>query len=130
MKGENKMKKDWTHLTKMTGNKPLTVERVAVDGDDLAIEGRFELPPLARLSADDQVFVAVFVKCHGSIKQMEKHFDVSYPTIKNRLNRIGRELDFVEVEASIESTDALDQLERGQIDIDEAIRMLKKGDRK
>ena len=33
--------------------------------------------------------MAAFVRCHGSIKQMEKYFGVSYPTIKNRLNKIG-----------------------------------------
>ena len=67
-------------------------------GQDVAIEGRFELPPLAQLSAEDQIFVAAFVRCHGSIKQMEKFFGVSYPTIKNRLNRIGAQLPFAEID--------------------------------
>jgi hypothetical protein len=53
---------------------------------------------LAQLPAEDQVFVAAFVRCHGSIKQMEKYFGVSYPTVKNRLNRIGSQLSFVEIE--------------------------------
>ena len=65
---------------------------------DVAIEGHFEVPPLARLAAEDQIFVIAFVRCHGSIKQMEKFFGVSYPTIKNRLNRIGALLPFVEIE--------------------------------
>lgn len=120
------MKKDWTYLAKMTGGKPVIVERVAVENEDLAIEGQFELPPLARLDIDDQVFVAVFVKCHGSIKQMEKHFGVSYPTIKSRLNRIGGQLGFVEVESSVSDSDALDKLERGEISVDDAIEILKK----
>ncbi len=38
------------------------------------------------------------MRCHGSIKQMEKYFGVSYPTIKNRLNKIGSQLSFVEIE--------------------------------
>jgi hypothetical protein len=120
------MKKDWTYLAKMLQGKPIIVERVAVENEDLAIEGQFELPPLARLDIDDQVFVAVFVKCHGSIKQMEKHFGVSYPTIKSRLNRIGGQLDFVEVESSTTGGDTLDRLDRGEITVDEAIESLKK----
>jgi len=120
------MKKDWTYLAKITGGKPVIVERVAIENEDLAIEGQFELPPLARLDIDDQVFVAVFVKCHGSIKQMEKHFGVSYPTIKSRLNRIGGQLGFVEVESSVSDSDALDKLERGEISVDDAIEILKK----
>jgi hypothetical protein len=120
------MKKDWTYLAKMIQGKPIIVERVAVENEDLAIEGQFELPPLARLDIDDQVFVAVFVKCHGSIKQMEKHFGVSYPTIKSRLNRIGDQLDFVKVESSTTGGDTLDRLDRGEITVDEAIESLKK----
>jgi hypothetical protein len=120
------MKKDWTYLTTITGAKPLTIERVSIDAEGVAIEGQFELPPLARLEIDDQVFVAFFVKCHGSIKQMERNFGVSYPTIKSRLNRIGGQLGFVDVESTSTGTDTLDRLEQGEITVDEAIQILKK----
>lgn len=122
------MKKDWTYLTRLTGGKPFTVRRIEVGDEGIAIEGNFELPPLAKLQTEDQVFVAVFVKCHGSIKQMEKHFGVSYPTIKSRLNRIGGLLDFVEVETTADHDDVLDRLERGEINVNEAIESLNKGD--
>ncbi|HWW87627.1 MAG TPA: DUF2089 family protein [Vicinamibacterales bacterium] len=94
--------REWQALTALTGGAPIEVERVRLTGQDIAIEGRFELPSLARLSAEDQVFVAAFVRCHGSIKQMEKFFGVSYPTIKNRLNRIGALVPFVEVQPAPE----------------------------
>ena len=125
------MKKDWEYLTKMTGDRPVTVQRVAIDGQDVALEWKFELPPLANLKADDQVFVAVFVKCHGSIKQMEKHFGISYPTVKNRLNRVSEQLDFVDVETlddPSESSDVLGQLERGEIAVEDAIEQLSRGE--
>ena len=125
------MKKDWDYLTKITGERPVTVQKVSIDGKDVAIEGEFELPPLARLKADDQVFVAVFVKSHGSIKQMEKHFGISYPTVKNRLNRVSGQLGFVDVEkhdVSPVSSDVLAQLERGEIAVEDAIEQLNRGD--
>jgi len=116
------MKREWAYLTKLTEGQPITIQRVTVGSSAVAIEGAFELPPLARLTADDQVFVAVFVKSHGSIKQMEKHFGVSYPTIKGRLNRIGAQLDFVDVEpGGPDRTDILDRLERGEISVDHAL---------
>src|SRR5471032_2211439 len=93
---------DWQALTRLTAGAPFEIERVRLTDRDVAIEGRFELPPLARLAAEDQTFVAAFVRCHGSIKQMEKYFGVSYPTIKNRLNRIGALLPFAEVEPPAE----------------------------
>ena len=116
---------DWQELTKLSKGAALTVERVRLKDSSVAIEGSFELPPLAELPAEDQVFVAAFVRCHGSIKQMEKFFGVSYPTIKNRLNRIGERLPFAEVEPDAPrvatSGDVLSQLERGDITAREAI---------
>ena len=125
------MNKDWQALTKMTGDKPIRIERVALENEDISIEGKFDLPPLARLTAEDQVFVAVFVKCHGSIKKMEKHFGVSYPTIKSRLNRVGEQLGFVEVESSDKPEDlgvTLKRLRRGEINVDTAVKLIKNGD--
>ncbi len=109
---------DWQALTKLTGGAIIEIERVRLVDPDLAIEGHFGLPPLAQLSAEDQIFVAAFVRCHGSIKQMEQFFNVSYPTIKNRLNRIGAQLPFAEVEPSdrsqqANSSELLSRLERG-----------------
>jgi len=89
------MSKEWQELTRMTQGAAIVVERVRLVADDIAIEGSFELPPLACLAAEDQVFAAAFIRSHGSIKQMEQLFGVSYPTIKNRLNRIGEQLGFV-----------------------------------
>jgi hypothetical protein len=122
------MTKDWQELMKLTRDRKFTIERVKLAESDIAIEGSFKLPELARLSADDQVFVAAFVRCHGSIKQMEKYFGVSYPTIKNRLNRIGQSLEFVKIEAEPAKTEVLAQLERGEISVNEAIDKLKEGD--
>lgn len=91
------MTHDWQRLTAMSAGEPFLIERVRLTDSDVAIEGRFELPPLAKLAAEDQVFVAAFVRAHGSIKRMEELFGISYPTIKNRLKRLSRDLDFIEV---------------------------------
>jgi len=122
------MAKDWTYLKKLTGGQEFTISRVSLAGSGISIDGEFDLPPLARLNAEDQVFVAAFVCSHGSIKQMEKQFGVSYPTIKSRLNRISRQLDFVEVSSASPAGETLDKLNRGEITADEAIRLISKGD--
>jgi hypothetical protein len=117
---------DWPALMALTQGQPLVVERVRVVPSDIAIEGRFALPDLARLSAEDQVFVAAFVRSHGSIKEMEQVFGVSYPTIKARLNRISAALEFVETEAAPSRTEILDRLKAGDLNPDEAIRELER----
>ena len=117
---------DWQALTALTQGQPFIVERVRLTGSDIAIEGRFALPDLARLSAEDQVFVAAFVRSHGSIKEVEQVFGVSYPTIKARLNRISEALQFVETEASPSRSEVLDRLKRGELSAAEAIAELEK----
>jgi hypothetical protein len=97
------------------------VERVRLTGSGIAVEGQFEPPQLAQLSVDDQVFVAAFVRSHGSIKEMERIFGVSYPTIKSRLNRIAGHLDFVDTDPAPAGPDVVDRLHRGEISVEEAL---------
>jgi hypothetical protein len=123
---------DWQELTKLVGRARIEIDRVRLVDSGVAIEGPFTLPPLAQLAAEDQVFVAAFVRCHGSIKQMEKYFGVSYPTIKNRLNRIGSQLSFVEIEQGPEGelpaptrSDILGRVSRGELTVEQALEQLK-----
>ena len=104
-------------------NRPMTVPRMVCPDCNLALEGRFEVPPLARLSVEDQLFVVAFVRHHGSIKKMESLFDISYPTVKNRLNAVGAALD-KDFEAPSSNAVVLEQLSRGEISVDEALERL------
>ena len=119
------MTNDWHELTDLTEDRRFLVTRVRMDSG-ISIEGEFELPPLARLRYEDQVFVSEFVRSHGSIKDMEKAFGISYPTVKNRLNRIIDQLQLVEVASSSSGEDVLDLLERGEISADEAAKRLRR----
>lgn len=123
------MMNDWQDLTRLTGTASLRIERVRLQESGISIEGDFELPPLAGLLAEDQVFVTAFIRCHGSIKEMEQLFGISYPTVKSRLNRIGAQLPFAEVhsEPRPSASDILDQLERGEISARDAIARLEEG---
>src|SRR5262247_3590852 len=133
------MGRDWQELTNLVGTAAIEIDRVRLKDSGIAIEGPFSLPPLAQLPAEDQVFVAAFVRCHGSIKQMEKYFGVSYPTIKNRLNRIGSQLSFVEVEQGPDTEPSpaqgagttLERQSRGELTVEQALEQLKgkRGDR-
>jgi len=102
----------------------MLIERVRLPEKQIAIEGQFVLPELARLSLEDQVFVTAFLRSHGSIKEMEQTFGVSYPTIKARLNRISGLLQFVDTNPSPSRAEVLDRLKNGEVTADEAIRAL------
>src|SRR5712692_1439161 len=118
---KNRPIRDWQELTQLTKGEPVVVERVRLAEKDIAIEGSFELPELARLPWEDQVFVAAFVRSHGSIKEMEQVFGVSYPTVKARLNRIAASLEFVELDPTPGRAEVLERLQRGEITADQAI---------
>jgi hypothetical protein len=115
---------DWQELTRLTGDQPFVIERVRLVGKDIAIEGAFALPQLARLSAEDQIFIAAFVRSHGSIKEMEQMFGVSYPTIKGRLNRIAASLEFIDTSPAPARGEVLERLASGEITAEEAIAAL------
>ena len=126
---------DWQALTALTAGADFVVERIRLTDSQIAVEGQFALPALARLTGEDAVFVIAFVRCHGSIKQMEKFFGVSYPTIKNRLNRIGALLPFAEITPGdpapgrpIDTSELLSRLERGEINVDDVLSRLRKAE--
>jgi hypothetical protein len=115
----------WYELTALTGNKEYVVTSVKLKETNISINGEFELPPLAQLSHEDQVFVAHFIRTHGSIKEMEQAFGVSYPTIKARLNKISGKLQYVEMAPVSKKEDVISQLERGEITAKEAAEKLR-----
>jgi hypothetical protein len=120
------MSLEWNELTRLIGGTALTVERVRTADKGIAVEGSFELPPLARLTMDDQIFVVAFVRSDGSIKEMERLFGISYPTVKSRLARIASQLEYVEVNPPASRAEVLASLEKGEIDVDEAVAKLRR----
>lgn len=114
--------KEWQELTQITQGRRVLVERVRIADNDIAIEGNFELPQLARLDMDDQIFITAFVRSHGSIKDMERVFGVSYPTIKARLTRIASSLEFVETNPTPSKAEILERLRQGEITAEDAIK--------
>jgi hypothetical protein len=124
MAADPKSASDWQDLLRIAQGSPLVVERVRLPEKHITVEGAFTLPELARLSLDDQVFVTAFLRSHGSIKEMEQVFGVSYPTIKARLNRIAAQFEFVDTNPSPSRAEVLDRLNKGEISADDAIRAL------
>ena len=115
---------DWQDLLRVAQGSPVVIERVRVPEKQIAIEGEFSLPELARLTLEDQVFITAFLRSHGSIKEMEQIFGVSYPTIKARLNRISGQLEFVDSNPSPSRAEVLERLRNGEISAADAIREL------
>ena len=102
---------------------PLAITHLACPKCKLSLEGEFEVSPLGKLNADDQAFVIAFVRHHGSLKKMESIFEISYPTVKNRLNAIAAALD-KNFESPSPNLYVLEQLSRGELTVEEALERL------
>jgi hypothetical protein len=87
------------------------------------ISGEFEFPSFPGLTKDEIEFVKTFVKCRGNIKEVEKELGISYPTVRNRLDEVIRDMGF-RIERSDDKAKILDRLESGEISVDTAVRLL------
>jgi hypothetical protein len=124
MASDPKSVSEWQDLLRIAQGGPLVIERVRIPEKNITVEGAFALPELARLTLEDQVFVTAFLRSHGSIKEMEQTFGVSYPTIKARLNRIAGLLEFIDTNPSPSRAEVLERLNKGEISADQAIKAL------
>jgi hypothetical protein len=107
----------------------MNVTRLHCDSCDSTLEGRFDTCRFCQLSPEQQVFVAVFLRGRGNIKEVERALGISYPTVRSRLDGI---LDALGYQAELDAGDdiqqrreVLDALDRGELTADEAARVLK-----
>ena len=101
------------------------------------LEGVFHLNKFDRLSRDQLRFVDVFVKNRGVIRDVEKELNISYPTVRNRLDEVIRALGYdAAAESSADSDGAtapdpekrravLDRLAAGEITAEQAVSQLR-----
>lgn len=72
----------------------LTVTRLQCLACETAIEGRFRLGRFSRLSTEQLGFLEVFVKNRGVIKDVEAELNISYPTVRARLDELLRGMGY------------------------------------
>ena len=103
----------------------MEIERFKCTECDVTVEGRIPIPRLARLPAEDREFVELFVRSSGSLKAVAGKLGVSYPTVRARLDGVIRALVEEEQSERGERNRILDDIEQGNISVDEAIQRLR-----
>lgn len=93
------------------------------------------LLPFSRLSQEQLNFMLTFVRCEGRFNRMEEELNLSYPTLRGRLDEVVRAMGYEPAREevppvpslpnAIERQSILDQLNRGEIDVEEARRRLR-----
>ena len=101
----------------------LEISRLGCVQCDTSIETTLPIPPFFRLPPDMQEFVMIFLRCQGKIRDVEKELGISYPTVIKRLHLVNVLLG--NQAAPSGRKDILEQLERGEITVQEATQLLK-----
>jgi len=95
---------------------------------DTAIAGYYPLSPFALLSDESLKFLENFVRNRGNVKEMERESGTSYWTIRTQLDKVIAEMGLTappnEASLSEQRKQILQQLNTGEIDVDEATRQL------
>ena len=72
------------------------MKRLRCERCQTEVEGSYPLPALVSLPSEDQEFILEFIKASGSLKEMASLLNVSYPTVRNRLDEIIEKLNQAE----------------------------------
>ncbi len=109
----------------------LLVTRMVCQNCGTAVEGRFSLGRLFQLTPDQRHFVEVFIRCEGKLNRVQEELDLSYPTVRSRLEEViramGYEVGQPEEAPDLRRQEILEQLARKEISAEEALQRMQEG---
>jgi len=114
-----------THCPSCQSN--MVVTQVGCTNCDTTIVGNYPISSFFTLSSENLSFLEAFVKNRGNVKEMEREMDISYWSIRSKLDKIIEEMNSESIpQEAIENTrlDILARLRAGEIKADEAIQLL------
>ena len=100
--------------------------KLKCDSCDLALEGNMPISKLSLLSSEQQRFVEAFLVARGNIKNVEKELNISYPTVRKKLDEVLDALGYVPQGELMKRSEILDEVERGEISAREGAELLRK----
>lgn len=87
------------------------------------VTGEFEIDKFQRLDKEDKEFIELFLQKRGSIKDVGEEIGISYPTVRNRIDRIVSKLGGT-VDKKTGRIDILNMLDNGEITAEKAKSLL------
>jgi hypothetical protein len=107
---------------------PLEIVELKCPACGTTIQGNFQFDKIMLLEDDDMQFLMEFLRSRGNIKEVQSRLDISYPTVKAKLDKLLKSLGLYEKEkVTISKEEILERLEKGEIKAEEAIKLLKGG---
>lgn len=98
------------------------------------VRGAYPLDRFAALSAEDEQFLLTFLATRGNLKEVQDRLDLSYPTVRGRLDKVLGVLGLASDDKPVEKTarkpdvmELLDKLEAGDLSVDAVLKTIKGG---
>ena len=92
---------------------------------DTEVQGDFEPGRFSSLNEEQKDFLEIFIKSRGSLKDVGKYFNISYPTARNRLNDLVHAFESIDKKAaSVKRLEVLKMLKAGEISVEDAMEQL------
>lgn len=123
-------------MAKLTGRRPplncpvcstrLALTRLSCPSCDTELSGGFTTCEFCVLTDEDRDVLRVFLASRGNMKDLERHLGVSYPTARARFDALLAKIGIDRAPAAPAPTkvELMEQVARGEIDIDEALQRL------
>lgn len=116
---------------------PMTLTELHCGNCDVTLKGRFSFGRLAMLTPEQLEFVEVFLRCEGKLKAVGELLNVSYPTVRSRLDEVIEAMGYEVPGSADDEGDApplspkdraqvLDDLAAGRITSAEALKLLQR----
>lgn len=87
------------------------------------VSGEFEMDNFARLDKEDKEFIELFLQKRGSIKDVGEEIGISYPTVRNRIDKLVAKLGG-KIDKKASRIDILNMLDNGEITASQARELL------
>jgi hypothetical protein len=98
----------------------LEITRLDCRSCETSVLGRYQPCPFCKLSPESADFLLTFVRCRGNVKEMEREMDISYWTVRRRLDDLIQELGVKaapvqEEDVAALQLEVLERVNRGEI---------------
>ena len=106
-------------------NHRLATTRLTCPECSTELSGAFTSCEFCVLADDERQVLRVFLGSRGNMKELERHLGVSYPTARARFDALLTKLGIERSSPAAPSrVELMEQVARGEIDVDEAMKRL------
>ena len=105
--------------------KQLRIKKLECSACGVSFEGDFYSSPLLNLSPEHQQFVELFILNSGSLKKMADSMNITYPTVRSRLDAVIEELKQKIENKEDYKNEILERVSQGRLTPEKAARIIK-----